>query len=149
MASSSSPQPLLCRLPAAALLLLLLSPAIDAVGCSSQKLTNSALYSTFLDLTTLFASLHFSYDPANSSAAAAFNVAPPKGKDSWVSWALNPTAIGMFGAQVLMTFRDADVMTMKTYNITSTTVKELPISFKTWDRAAEYNSANGMMGSTR
>ncbi|KAL3751802.1 hypothetical protein ACJRO7_012609 [Eucalyptus globulus] len=97
MASSSS-QPLLRYLLATALLLLLLALATDVVGYSSHKLTNSALYSTCLDLTTLSASLHFSYDPANSSIAIAFVAAPPKGKDGWVSWALNPTATSMFSA---------------------------------------------------
>ncbi|KAK3415183.1 hypothetical protein EUGRSUZ_H00738 [Eucalyptus grandis] len=147
MASSSPPQPLLRGLPAAALLLLLLvlAPAADALACSSQNITNSTLYSTCLDLPTLSASLHFSYDRANSSAAVAFVAAPPKGEDGWVAWALNPTATGMFGAQALIAFRDAGVMTVKTYNITNTTVRESPISFETWDRAAEYKSADGTM----
>ncbi|KAK3415182.1 hypothetical protein EUGRSUZ_H00737 [Eucalyptus grandis] len=147
MASSPSPQPLLRRLPAAVplLLLLLLAPAADALVCSSQKFSNNVLYSTCLDLPTLSASLHFSYDDANSSAAVAFVAAPPKGEDGWVSWALNPTATGMFGAQALIAFRDAGAMTVKTYNITSTTVRESPISFETWERTAEYNSADGTM----
>ncbi|KAL3725056.1 hypothetical protein ACJRO7_030120 [Eucalyptus globulus] len=147
MASSSPPQPLPRGLPAAALLLLLLllvlAPATDALACSSQKLTNSTLYSTCLDLPTLSASLHFSYDPANSSAAVAFVASPPKGEDGWVAWALNPTATGMFGAQALIAFRDAGTMTVKTYNITSTKVRESPISFETWDRSADYNAADG------
>ncbi|KAK3415184.1 hypothetical protein EUGRSUZ_H00739 [Eucalyptus grandis] len=141
MASSSPPQPLPRGLPAAALLLLLLllvlAPATDALACSSQKLTNSTLYSTCLDLPTLSASLHFSYDPANSSAAVAFVAAPPRRP---------PRPKGEDGlAQALIAFRDAGTMTVKTYNIMSTKVRESPISFETWDRSADYNAADGTM----
>lgn len=142
MASSS----LQLLLPAVVLLFLLLAPAADSLACSSQKLTNNALYSTCLDLPALAASLHFSYDASNSSAAVAFVAAPPSGESGWVSWALNPTTAGMLGSQALIAFRDAGTMTVKTYNVSSfVSVEESPIAYETWDKSAEYDSADGTM----
>ncbi|KAF8014685.1 hypothetical protein BT93_H0482 [Corymbia citriodora subsp. variegata] len=140
MASSSLQ--LLRLLPA---VLLLLAPAADSLACTSQKLKNSGVYATCLDLPALAATLHFSYNASNSSATIAFVAAPPGGQDGWVSWALNPAGATMLGSQALIAFLDAGAVTVKTYNVSTYELKESPIAFETWDRTADFNSADGTM----
>ncbi|OWM62753.1 cytochrome b561 and DOMON domain-containing protein At3g25290 [Punica granatum] len=122
------------------------SPA-SSQTCSSPKLTNSNLYAACLDLPSLSSALHYSYDAANKSAAVAF-VAKPAQSGGWVSWALNPTGMGMVGAQALIAFKDSSTgaMTVKTYNVSSyASVKQSKISFEVWDMSAEENSGDGTM----
>ncbi|KAK4795233.1 hypothetical protein SAY86_013227 [Trapa natans] len=126
--------------------LIAVSPA-TSLTCSTQKLTNSNLYSACLDLPTLGSSLHYSYDAANSSAAVAY-VATPSKSGGWVSWALNPSGTKMVGSQALIAFRDSSTgaMAVKTYNISSYgPVQESKISFEVWDMAAEENTTDGTM----
>lgn len=120
------------------LLSLLLIPQGTSLTCSTQQFTNNNLYSSCLDLPSLNAFLHFSYDTANSSAAVVF-IATPAKSDGWISWALNPTATGMAGSQALIAFKDSTgTMTLKTYNISSYgPVQESKISFEVWDMSAE------------
>lgn len=124
--------------------LLAVTPA-NSLTCSTQKLTNSNIYSTCLDLPSLGSTLHYSYDAANSSAAVAY-VATPAKSGGWVSWALNPVSTGMQGSQALIAFRDSStgVITVKTYNVSSyASVEESKISFDVWDMTADENVADG------
>ncbi|KAK4781359.1 hypothetical protein SAY86_015461 [Trapa natans] len=139
-----------CRGPVIVLVLSFLALAVrvaNCLTCTTQKLTSSGLYSTCIDLPTLGSTLHFSYDAKNSSAAVAFVAAPSK-SGGWVSWALNPTDMGMVGCQALIAFKDASTGTMvvKTYNVSSYgPLEESKISFEVWDMAAEESAADGTM----
>ncbi|KAK4779197.1 hypothetical protein SAY86_006725 [Trapa natans] len=122
------------------------APAANSLACTTQKLTDSGIYSTCLDLPALGSTLHYSYNAANSSAAVAFITSLPESR-GWVSWALNPTGTGMVGCQALIAFKDASTgaMAVKTYNVSSYgSVEESKISFEVWDMAAE-SATDGTM----
>ncbi|PON43082.1 Cytochrome b561 and DOMON domain-containing protein [Trema orientale] len=123
---------------------LLTSPAVHSLTCTSQKFTNNKLYSDCLDLPTLSSYLHWTYDSSNSSISFAFVASPPK-SDGWVSWAINPTGAGMAGAQSLIAFKQSDgSMAVKTFNIQSySSLVEGELSLEVWDTSAEYS--NGAM----
>ncbi|KAI4329903.1 hypothetical protein MLD38_028236 [Melastoma candidum] len=138
---------LLLLLPVLALVSLsTLFPSALSQSCSA---TNSlpfgnaiSLYSNCLDLSTLGASLHYTYDPTNSTLSLSF-VATPPSSSGWISWALNPNpdpaVAGMIGAQAVIAFKDgAGAVVTKTYNVSSySSVTESPIAYETWDRTAE------------
>ncbi|XAR69572.1 hypothetical protein NMG60_11001216 [Bertholletia excelsa] len=97
---------------------LLISPA-QSLTCKSQTFTNSKSYSNCMDLPTLGAYLHWTYDSAKSSLSIAF-LAPPAKSNGWISWGINPTSTGMLGAQALIALKGSNgSMTADTYNISS------------------------------
>jgi len=82
-----------------------------------------------MDLPTLSAMLHWTYDAPKSTLSMAYT-APSK--DGWVAWALNPTTLGMVGSQALMAFqpKPASPITVNTVDIASYhSVEEGPISY--------------------
>ncbi|EYU39175.1 hypothetical protein ABFS82_04G217000 [Erythranthe guttata] len=123
---------------------LLISPAVS-LTCTSQTFSRSAAkFANCVDLPTLKAYLHWTYDPAakpDPTLSVAF-VAPPASPDGWVAWALNPTATGMVGSQALIAFKDANgSAVVKTYNLSSYgPVVESPISYGVLRKSAEYSS---------
>ncbi|KAJ9169824.1 hypothetical protein P3X46_017973 [Hevea brasiliensis] len=121
----------------------LTSPALSQT-CSSPKFTGNDLYAHCVDLPTLTSYLHFSYNSSNSTLSIAF-LASPSSSGGWVSWAINPTGTGMFGAQALVGYKDsAGPMTVKTYNVSSAaSVVQSKLAFDVWDEQAEED--NGVM----
>ncbi|GKU85940.1 hypothetical protein SLEP1_g537 [Rubroshorea leprosula] len=96
----------------------LISP-IYSLSCTSDKLSNTKIqYPNCTDLSTLNATLHYSYNVATSSLSIAFLAAPAK-PEGWVAWALNPTGSGMVGAQALIAFKSNSSLIVKKYSITS------------------------------
>ncbi|XP_054784311.1 cytochrome b561 and DOMON domain-containing protein At3g25290-like [Prosopis cineraria] len=116
--------------------MMLFSPAAS-LTCTSQKLTSNEIYSNCIDLPLLSSYLHWTFNSTNSSLSIAF-VAAPADSDGWVSWAINPTGVGMVGAQALIAFKNNGVMTVKTYKISSyQSVVPGKLSFEVWDTKAE------------
>ncbi|KAI3418287.1 DOMON domain-containing protein [Psidium guajava] len=129
---------------AAAFLFILLSlttPSL-ALTCNPQpSFPNKRTYSSCTALPHLNATLHFTFDPANSSLSLAFSAAPPSspGGGGWVAWAINPTSTGMIGAQALMALKSsAGSVVAKTFNISSYhSIAESKLSFDVWDLSAD------------
>ncbi|KAG2669687.1 hypothetical protein I3760_14G044300 [Carya illinoinensis] len=123
--------------------LFVISP-VHSLTCTSQIITNNAVYKQCLDLPRLSSYLHWTYDQSNFSLSIAF-IAPPPKSDGWIAWAINPTGTGMKGAQTLLAFKsDGGGMTVKTYNIEEIgPITESKISFEVWDLSAE--SDGGVM----
>ncbi|KAI4326364.1 hypothetical protein MLD38_031686 [Melastoma candidum] len=121
-------------------------PSAISQSCSAARSLPFAnaisLYSNCVDLSTLGASLHYTYDPTNSTLSLSY-VATAPSSSGWISWALNPNPnpaeAGMIGAQAVIAFKDGTgAVVAKTYNVTAYgSVTESPISYETWDRTAE------------
>ncbi|WCJ37224.1 Cytochrome b561 and DOMON domain-containing protein At3g25290 [Euphorbia peplus] len=107
--------------------------------CTSQKFTSNNLYTHCVDLPTLTSYLHFTYNSTNSTLSIAFRT--PSVPEGWVSWAINPKATGMAGAQALVAFKDPKgLLVVKTYNVSSYTgdsVVQSKLDFEVWDERAE------------
>ncbi|XP_065874384.1 cytochrome b561 and DOMON domain-containing protein At3g25290-like [Euphorbia lathyris] len=131
------------RFSALILWLSLIPPSLSqSQTCTSQKFTTNNLYTHCLDLPTLTSYLHFSYNSTNSTLSIAFRTSSvPNG---WVSWAINPKASGMAGAQALVAYKDSKAsMLVKTYNISSYTIESVvqsKLDFQVWDERAEDQS---------
>ncbi|XP_021907396.1 auxin-induced in root cultures protein 12 [Carica papaya] len=120
----------------------LISPG-RSLRCSSQQLSakNESVpkFANCIDLPSLDAFLHYTYNASNSSLSVAF-VATPPSPDGWIAWAINPTSTGMVGSQALIAFKsdDGKAINVKTYNISSYhDVKESKLSFDVWNMRAE------------
>lgn len=119
------------------LLLLHISfPISHSLTCTSQNLT---IYKNCIDLPTLNSYLHWTYHSSKPSLSIAFLASTTP--NNWISWAINPFAAGMIGAQSLIAFRRSDgTMFVNTYNITSyETIVRSEILFHVADLSAEYS----------
>ncbi|KAJ4877033.1 Cytochrome b561 and DOMON domain-containing protein [Raphanus sativus] len=117
---------------------LLISPSVSQT-CKSQTFSGDKTYPHCLDLPQLKAFLHFSYDKPNTTLAVVFS-APPSKPGGWVSWAINPQATGMAGAQTLVAYKDPNkgVAVVKTLNISSySMIVPSKLAFEVWDMRAE------------
>lgn len=121
----------------------LFSPTHSATTCATQKLPSGRNYANCTNLSSLGATLHFTYNQTNSSIAVAFSATPPKG--GWVAWGLNLAGGGMAGTQALVAYKggDKNVVGVHLYNITSYSelAEVKSFSFETWDLSAEESSA--------
>ncbi|KAJ4821793.1 hypothetical protein Tsubulata_038717 [Turnera subulata] len=124
----------------------LISPALSQ-KCSSLKFTNSNTYPHCLDLPSLSSYLHFTYDSSNSTLAVSFSASPAK-PNGWISWAINPVAPAMGGAQALLAYKDEKgTVTLNTYNIsgyTGASIVKGKLAFDVWDTRAEAESGGAM-----
>ncbi|KAI0510485.1 hypothetical protein KFK09_011087 [Dendrobium nobile] len=116
-----------------------LIPSLSSQLCSApSSFPSNPTFSTCNDLPTLSSSLHWTYDAENATLFFAFT-APPAGEAGWVSWAINPTGVGMLGSQTLIAYRHDDgKMGVQTFNITDYAIKPSPIDFATADLAADF-----------
>ncbi|KAK4743918.1 hypothetical protein SAY87_010230 [Trapa incisa] len=136
------------RLSLALLLVAMASPA-ESLTCKSQDVTDSSsgmAYANCTDLPYLGAYLHYTYNAANSSLSVAF-IAVSTG---WISWAINPTAQGMVGAQALMALKTENgSVVAKTFNISSYhSIVESKLSFDVWNLKADVkNGTTRLFGS--
>lgn len=118
-------------------LISILLTTVSSLKCSTQKLTETKLYPHCLDLPVLNSYLHYTHDPTNSTLSVVFIASPPS-LAGWVSWGINPTGVGMAGAQVIVAFKNNTAMGMKTLDLKSYKVI-IPgkLSFDVWDMKAE------------
>ncbi|CAJ1920831.1 unnamed protein product [Sphenostylis stenocarpa] len=141
MASPPSPSASQFLLLLLLFVLALYTATPSALTCTTQKLTDSAnnLYANCLDLPVLDSFLHWTHDRANSSLSVAFLATPPS-PGGWVSWGINPTGIGMVGAQVLAGFKGGEggAVTVKTFDLKSYgVINPGKLSFEVWDMKGE------------
>jgi hypothetical protein len=125
-----------------AAVLLLASPAamLAAAGaCESATFPAGKSYTTCSDLPTLGATLHWTYDAADSSLSLAFT-AKPAATGGWVAWGINPTGDGMKGAQTLIAFKQTGAYVVNTYNLTGyrpLSAASTPIAYEATELAAD------------
>ncbi|XP_055834967.1 cytochrome b561 and DOMON domain-containing protein At4g12980-like [Solanum dulcamara] len=125
---------------------LLISPAISH-NCSSSPalISGNTHFADCTDLPSLKSSLHWTYNPTNSTLSIAFT-APLPSSNGWISWGINPTHPGMIGTESLIAFKAPNgSMIVNTYNLTSykSITQSDKLSFKVLDSKAEYS--NGVM----
>ncbi|KAK7339078.1 hypothetical protein VNO77_19721 [Canavalia gladiata] len=114
----------------------------SSLTCTTQRIkdTRNKLYASCVDLAVLNSFLHWTHDPANNSLAVVFVATPPK-PGGWVSWGINPTGVGMVGAQVLAAFESEGVVTVKTLDLKSySAIVPGKLSFDVWDVKGEVAS---------
>ncbi|KAI9071730.1 hypothetical protein K1719_039086 [Acacia pycnantha] len=134
MASSSSYSSLIFAI--SAIFFALSFSSVQSLTCTSQKLPDKKVFSNCTDLSSLSATLHYSYNATNNSLSIAY-VATPANPGGWVSWALNPTGEGMVGAQAIIAFKSNSTVVAKTYNLSSyKSIEESKLSFEVWDLSA-------------
>ncbi|KAJ4965830.1 hypothetical protein NE237_017679 [Protea cynaroides] len=109
-----------------------------SLTCTSQKFTSDRVYDNCNDLPKLSSYLHWTYDSSNSSLKIAF-LAPPSGKDGWISWSINPKGQQMMGSQALIAYKVDDKMTVKTFNVSSDDIAPSKIAYQVSDMEAEYS----------
>ncbi|XP_030547748.1 auxin-induced in root cultures protein 12-like [Rhodamnia argentea] len=132
------------------ILLSLITPSLGLTCNPHPSFPNNRTYSSCTALPHLNATLHFTFDPSNSSLSLAFSAARPSsspggGGGGWVAWAINPTSTGMVGAQALMALKSsAGSVVAKTFNISSYhSIAESKLSFDVWHLSAD--EASGTM----
>ncbi|KAI6694410.1 hypothetical protein NL676_022120 [Syzygium grande] len=125
----------------------LISPSLALTCNPRSSFPNKRTYSSCAALPHLNATLHFTFDPANSSLSLAYSAAPPSSSGGgWVAWAINPTSTGMVGAQAMMALKGSSGSVFaKTFNISSYhSIVESKLSFDVWDLSAD-EAAGGTM----
>ncbi|KAM0946617.1 putative DOMON domain-containing protein [Dioscorea sansibarensis] len=111
-----------------------------ALSCSSSFSKNRTFVSCS-SLNHLHATIHWTFDPSNSSLSIAFTTPPPS-PSGWIAWAINPNSLAMIGSQALIAFNDPTIKP-QTFNITGySPIKPSPIDFPTWDLESEASSTD-------
>lgn len=129
-------------------LLLLLACAVLAVSplaaaqtsCANCTFSGGRLYAACSALEELGASVHWTYHAANGTADVAFRV--PQAASGWAAWAINPSAVGMLGANAVVAYHDpgTGVVAVVTAVIDSyaPVVEDGNLSLAVYRRGAEY-----------
>lgn len=83
-----------------------LSPptAAQTASCADHTFSGGRLYAACSPLEELDASVHWTYHASNGTADVAFRV--PGGSAGWAAWAINPSAVGMLGANTVFAYHD-------------------------------------------
>ncbi|WVZ92061.1 hypothetical protein U9M48_038156 [Paspalum notatum var. saurae] len=115
------------------------APARAGAACSADTFSSNRVYATCTDLTSLGASIHWTYDTAASSLSVAFLAAPPS-SGGWVAWGLNPTGNGMDGTQALVAVPKGGGYDVQTYRISGITLNQGTLSYPTSQLSAEVGS---------
>ncbi|KAF8014684.1 hypothetical protein BT93_H0481 [Corymbia citriodora subsp. variegata] len=139
--ASASAATFLSVLLSLAAALSLVSPSLALTCNPKTSFPKNRTYSNCSALPFLNATLHFTFDPANSSLSVAYSAAPLS-SSKWVAWAINPTSTGMVGAQAMMALKtsagSAGSVVAKTFNISSYhSIVESKLSFDVWDLSAD------------
>ncbi|KAL2319495.1 hypothetical protein Fmac_028464 [Flemingia macrophylla] len=124
-------------------LALTLTPSHSALTCAPPKVPSNRTFANCTALSTLGATLHYTYNATNRTLAVAFAAAPPS-PSGWVAWGLNLVRLGMVGTEAIIAFPLDSAVNASRYNITSYKSLE-PVkafSFESWDVSAEH--ANGV-----
>jgi len=109
-------------------------------SCKSHKFSTKKTFENCIDLPTLNAAVHWTFDAATSALSMAFSAK----SDGWIAWGLNPQGSGMVGTQALIAGKFAGAaLSVDTYDIQSyhAAVKG-PISYNVTGISAE-ESADG------
>ncbi|KAI4365766.1 hypothetical protein MLD38_021724 [Melastoma candidum] len=138
---------LVLSLAASVLVLRRTSAVVAQNQCAVQAntLLSGRTYINCTHLPYLDATLHYTYDPANSSLSIAYVASPTTG-GAWIAWAINPTSTGMVGSQALIALKPTggSAVVAKTFNVSSySSIMASPLSFEVWDLAAD--EVNGTM----
>ncbi|KAI8523318.1 hypothetical protein RHMOL_Rhmol13G0064000 [Rhododendron molle] len=124
---------------------LVISPS-HSQTCASQTFTSSKTYANCVDLPTLNATLHWTYESTarlyDAYLSFAF-LARPASPSGWIAWGINPDKPQMVGTQALLAYRKNDdgSMAVRPFNIDSKppTFPSAPISFVVPYVRAEYD----------
>lgn len=119
-----------------------LPSSTQASSCNPFPIFKNHLFSTCIDLPYLSASLHFTYNPSNSTLSLAF-AAPSSG---WAAWGIGRS---MVGTQSLIAFRRQDgTLTATTLNITQYGAVRpgAKIAFDVWGLEAEAEQYGRLLG---
>ncbi|KAJ4795051.1 Cytochrome b561 and DOMON domain-containing protein [Rhynchospora pubera] len=110
-----------------------------------KPFSENRLFASCIDLSQLSASLHWTYDPTNSTVNVAFT-APNPNSNGWVAWALNPAKPSMVGSQAIIALHDSDgKIVVRTSNIsTYSGVDFSPIMYDVWGMEAEQGEIGGV-----
>ncbi|KAL5725384.1 hypothetical protein ACHQM5_008533 [Ranunculus cassubicifolius] len=95
-------------LQAVTVLCILLSLFISSTSktCSNYVFSNNRGFSSCMDLPYLDAYLHWNYIPSTGRIELAYRAA--QAPNGWIAWAINPTGVGMPGAQALVAFHHSN-----------------------------------------
>ncbi|KAJ1268191.1 hypothetical protein BS78_07G118300 [Paspalum vaginatum] len=129
----------------ALLLLLQAMPAAAMSACAGEDFPPGRSYVTCQDLPVLGAALHWTYDAPSLTLAFVAALEAPGG---WVGWGINPTGVGMMGAQALVALvaggaSSSSAPNVRTYNITGYTPlgnASTPMAFPATGLAADVGS---------
>lgn len=114
----------------------------SAQTCTKYTFASNKLFKACNDLPFLNAFLHWTYDPSSGDFQIAYRhtqITP----SSWVSWAINPSGVGMIGAQALVAFQKSDgAMRVYTSPVIAytTTLQEGDLSFPVSDLSATFSN---------
>lgn len=114
----------------------------SAQTCTKYTFASNKLFKACNDLPFLNAFLHWTYDPFSGDLQIAYRhtqITP----SSWASWAINPSGVGMIGAQALVAFQKSDgAMRVYTSPVTAytTTLQEGDLSFPVSDLSATFSN---------
>ncbi|KAJ1685677.1 hypothetical protein LUZ63_017067 [Rhynchospora breviuscula] len=122
-----------------------LSLSQTTTSCTSKTFSKNRLFASCIDMSQLSASLHWTYDPTNSTVNVAFT-APNPNSNGWVAWALNPAKPSMVGSQAIIALHDSDgKIVVRTSNIsTYSGVDFSPIMYDVWGMEAEQGETGGV-----
>ncbi|CAM0906498.1 unnamed protein product [Alopecurus aequalis] len=128
-------------LASAVLTISLISPPTAAqTNCTDHTFSGGRIYAACGALAELGASVHWTYHAANGTADVAFRV--PAGTAGWAAWAINPSAVGMLGANTVFAYHETAtgavrVLTtvMESY---APVVADGNLTFAVHSRGAEY-----------
>ncbi|GLT64830.1 hypothetical protein SLA2020_372990 [Shorea laevis] len=120
----------------------LMSPACSLTYLSETLPNIQKTFANSINLPTLNAILHYTYNASNSSLSVAFEAAPAS-PEGWIAWAINPTGTGMAGAQALIALKSDSSLLAKKFNISSysSIVETNKLAFDVWDLAAESDAS--------
>ncbi|KAI4383222.1 hypothetical protein MLD38_009088 [Melastoma candidum] len=114
-------------------------------NCSTYVFSDSRrVFESCEDLPVLSAHLHWTYLRSTKRVQVAYRASQSPG--GWVAWAVNPTSIGMIGAQAIVAFRDTNgTMAAYTSRVESYAEALEPgkLSFGTTNVSAEYREREG------
>lgn len=76
-------------------------------NCANYKFATNQVFTCCNDLPYLNSSLHWNYDHSSNTVEIAYRHTGIT-SSRWVAWAINPTGLGMLGAQSLAAFHKSD-----------------------------------------
>ncbi|KAM0865030.1 hypothetical protein ACQ4PT_043545 [Festuca glaucescens] len=79
-------------------------PAAAQTNCTDHTFSGGRVYAACNALGELGASVHWTHHAANGTADIAFRV--PAGTAGWAAWAINPSAVGMLGANTVFAYHE-------------------------------------------
>lgn len=119
-----------------------------AQSCVDEAFSGDRSYSSCSSLPYLNASLHWTYHPSNATLDVAYRAL--QSSSGWVAWAINPTSIGMAGANAFLAFPNPTTGATTVYATQISSTALLPsdvvdgnLTFTVYGREAEYSSASG------